>query len=94
MKTCSVILMTHSTMYQRILANPHAAMGKSRKAKTGNGKKKKKVSSAKTTAAEVTATVTTEPVTDVHDGVTPAAKLEPSTTDTPAPTKDNDLEGK
>ena len=71
-----------------------AATGKSTKAKTGKGKKKKKASSAKTTATEVTATVTTEPVTDVHDGVTPAAKLEPSTTETPAPTKENDFEGK
>ena len=69
-------------------------MGKSTKAKTDNGKKKKKALSAKTTAAQVTATVTNEPVTDVHDGVIPAAKLEPSTTETPAPTKDNDLEGK
>ena len=70
------------------------ATGKSTKAKTGKGKKKKKASSAKATAAEVTATATTEPVTDVHDGVTPAAKLEPSTTETSAPTKHNDFEGK
>ena len=69
------------------------AMGKLTKAKTGKGKKKKKALSAKVTAAEVTATVTIEPVIDVHDGVTPAAKLEPSTSETSAPTKDNDLEG-
>ena len=64
---------------------------KSTKVKTGKGKKKKK---AKAAAAEVTATTTTAPVTDVPDGVTPAAKLEPSTTETPVPTKDNDIEGK
>ena len=68
--------------------------GKSTKIKTGKGKKKKKASSAKTTAAEVTATTTTEPVTDVHDGETPAAKPQPSTTETSAPIKDNDFEGK
>ena len=70
------------------------ATGKSTKAKTGKGKKKKRASSAKAAAAEVTATTTTEPVTDVHDGETPAAKPQPSTTETSAPTKDNDFEGK
>ena len=67
---------------------------KSTKAKTGKGKKKKKASSAKAAAAEVTATTTTAPVTDVPDGVTPAAKLEPSATEMPTPPKDNDIEGK
>ena len=71
-----------------------SATGKSTKAKTGKGKKKKKAPSAKAAAAEVTATTTTVPVADVQDGVPPAAKLEPSTTETPASTKDNDLEGK
>ena len=70
------------------------ATGKSTKAKTGKGKKKKKATSAKAVAAEVTATTATEPVTDVHDGETPAAKPQPSTTETSAPTKDNDFEGK
>lgn len=62
--------------------------GKSTKTKSGKGKKKKKTLSAKT---EATITITTEPTTDVHDGVT-SAKLEP-TTETTAPTKDIDLEG-
>ena len=70
-----------------------SATGKSTKAKTGKGKKKKKASSAKAAAAEVTATTTTVPVTDIPDGVTPAAEVEPSATETPASTKDNDIEG-
>ena len=69
------------------------ATGKATKAKTGKGKKKKKASSAKAAAAEVTGT-TTELVSDVHDGETPAAKPQPSTTETFAPTKNNDFEGK
>lgn len=70
------------------------ATGKSTKtkAKAGKGKKKKKAaSSAKATAAEVTAT--TEPTSDVHDGVTPAAKLEPTTTTETSAPKQNDFEG-